>query len=339
MNPEQPTNLDQLTPPRPRTLPFSSWWPFIGGISAGLLLRFVFGVGAMGIYSAQSTPFTAMMASFIYLSPLLVGIVTVYIAERQRRRSWGYYFWAPFLANVLYVVGTLVIMIEGWICAILIIPLFAMIGMFGGVLMGIICRTTNWPKQTLYSVAILPFLAGSLETQVPLPDRIGTLERHIVIDAPPAEVWKSLMDADHIRPAEVDRAWMYRIGVPTPLAGITHETPDGLVREITMGKGIHFQQVSHDWQPQRYVHWQYRFAEDSIPARALDDHVKIGGRYFDLRNTTYTLTPHGDATGLSIRMQYRVSTQFNWYAEPIAELLIGNFEEVILDFYKRRSEA
>ena len=36
---------------------------------------------------------------------------------------------------------------------------------------------------------------------------------------------------------------------------------------------------------------------------------------------------------------YRVSTQFNWYAGPIAALLIGNFSEVILAFYRRRSEA
>ena len=41
----------------------------------------------------------------------------------------------------------------------------------------------------------------------------------------------------------------------------------------------------------------------------------------------------------AVRIAYRVSTQFNWYAGPIADLLIGNFSEVILAFYQRRSEA
>ncbi|MEJ0086617.1 MAG: hypothetical protein WDO72_13095 [Pseudomonadota bacterium] len=38
-------------------------------------------------------------------------------------------------------------------------------------------------------------------------------------------------------------------------------------------------------------------------------------------------------------MNYRVSTRFNWYAGPVADLLIGNFEENILRFYARRAEA
>lgn len=59
------------------------------------------------------------------------------------------------------------------------------------------------------------------------------------------------------------------------------------------------------------MHWTYRFYDDSFPAGALDDHVEIGGHYFDLLNTTYTLVPQGDVTELKIRMQYRISTQFN----------------------------
>jgi hypothetical protein len=71
----------------------------------------------------------------------------------------------------------------------------------------------------------------------------------------------------------------------------------------------------------------------------LDDHVRIGGHYFDLVDTSYELVPRGAGTELSIRMRYRVSTQFNWYAEPIARWLVGNFEETILAFYKRRGEG
>ena len=41
--------------------------------------------------------------------------------------------------------------------------------------------------------------------------------------------------------------------------------------------------------------------------------------------------------GSRIRIRYRVSTDFNWYADMVARLLIGNFEEVILRFYERRT--
>ena len=71
----------------------------------------------------------------------------------------------------------------------------------------------------------------------------------------------------------------------------------------------------------------------------LDDHVVVGGYYFDVKDTSYALKPNGDGTELRITMGYRVTTQFNWYAEPWARFLLGNFEEVVLDFYRRRSEA
>ncbi|MDH5824447.1 SRPBCC domain-containing protein [Luteimonas sp. RD2P54] len=314
------------------SLPFRLPWPILAGAGVGLVLRLFFSASPGQAYSA-------MAGSFILLTPIVVGAVTVYAAERQRRRSWRYYFFAPFLANVLFVVGTLLILIEGWICAILIVPLFATLGGLGGLAMGAICRWTRWPRHATYSIAVLPLLLGAFEPGTGLPRRLDGVERTVVIAAPPAEVWKQIHHADAIRPEEVDRGWMYRIGVPLPVSGITGETAEGRVRRIRMGKGIRFEQVVTEWIPERRVRFRYRFDADSIPPRALDDHVRIGGDYFDLGDTIYTLEPTGDATRLTLRMDYRVSTRFNWYAEPLAKLLIGNFEDTALEFYRQRSEA
>lgn len=314
------------------SLPYSKWAPLWAGTAAGVALRLVFS-------GKPGHSYAAMMAAFIYLSPLLVGAITVYVAESSRRRSWAYYIWAPFIANVLYVIGTLIINLEGVICAILIVPMFALLGSIGGLIMGAVCRATHWPRPIAYSLAVLPLVLGFVETGVPLPERVSVIERKVVIEAAPETVWRQISNVRDIRPDEVDNAWIYRIGVPLPEAGITQATPSGLVRRITMGKNIHFDQVVTDWVENRYVHWTYRFDEDSFPPYALDDHVVLGGHYFDVQDTSYTLTPKGSATELAIRMKYRVSTQFNWYAAPIAAFLFGNFEEVILDFYRRRSEA
>ena len=66
-------------------LPFSGWWPLVAGALSGIALRLVFMGKPGGIYAA-------MMGSFIYLAPLLVGIVTVCMAERRKRRSWAWFF-------------------------------------------------------------------------------------------------------------------------------------------------------------------------------------------------------------------------------------------------------
>jgi hypothetical protein len=277
--PENPA--EDGSPQRP--LPFSRWIPLLVGVLYGIVLRIWFSGNPGG-------PYAAMMGSFVYLAPFLVGAVTVYVAEKRQRRSWSYYLWASFLANQLFVLGTMLIMIEGLICVIVIAPLFGLIGMVGGFLMGIVCRWTKWPKHTLQSLAVLPFVLGGFEHRIPLPERISAVEKMQYVEAPPEQVWQHLMDARDITPKEVESAWMYRIGVPLPQAGVTEQTDQGLVRHVTMGKGIHFDQVATQWEAGRYVRWAYRFTNDSIPPRALDDHVKIGGHYFDLIDTESLLS-------------------------------------------------
>ena len=41
---------------------------------------------------------------------------------------------------------------------------------------------------------------------------------------------------------------------------------------------------------------------------------------------------------LRASINYRVSTRFNWYAQPVVALLLGNFEETTLRFYARRAQ-
>jgi hypothetical protein len=320
------------TAPREPSFPFSWLWPIAAGVLAGLALRFVFS-------GHPGHPYATMMASFIFLTPLVVGAVTVYVAERQRRRSWYYYFFSAFMANMFCVIGALLVLWEGLICAILIAPLFALFGGLGGLLMGAICRRTNWPGSSLYSFAALPLVMGFLETGLPMPDSFRSVERQVHINAAPGVVWRFLQNTGPMAPAEVEQGWIYRIGVPLPEIGVTEHSAQGSIRRIRMGKGIHFDQVVAEEQPGRYIRWTYRFAPDSVPPQALDDHVAIGGAYFDMLDTSYTLVPSGAGTDLRIRMHYRVSTQFNWYVVPIADALFGNFEETILGFYRRRSES
>lgn len=312
-------------------LPFSGWYPIGFGALIGIAFRMVFA-------GEDGKAFSPMLGSFLFVVPFLVGAVTVYIAERQERRSWSYYWWAGWMANVFCVFGTLVIAVEGLICAIVIVPLVMLEGGIGGLVMGAVCRKTNWPKQTLYSLAALPLVLGSIEPYWPMPTQWNTVERRLVIDATPEEIWQQIMEARNIQPEEMQRAWMYRIGVPLPISGIVEQTPQGLVRRIQMGKNIHFDQVFTEWQQNRFVAWSYHFDDDSVPPAALDDHVKIGGHYFNLGTTSYTLNPSGAQTELLIRMEYRLTTRFNWYANPIAQQLFSNFEDVVLEFYQRRSE-
>jgi uncharacterized protein YndB with AHSA1/START domain len=314
----------------PKTLLLSRLWPPVSGALAGVALRVIFSGRPDGPMAAMSMP-------FIYLVPILVGAVTVYFSERQKRRTWGYYARAAALANVWFVLGTLLIFIEGLICAVLIVPLFATLGALGGLLMGAICRYTNWPKQAVSLCVALPLALGGLATEPELPTRYGNVDRSVVVDAPPERVWHEILYAPAIHGNELEPTWLYRIGVPRPTSGITRPAEHGLVRRVTMGKGIYFDEVFAEVSEPSRLRWTYRFYKDSFPPGSLDEHVVIGGNYFDVRDTEYTLTPEGSRTLLTVRVGYRVSTQFNWYAYPLSRFLLGNLAESNLAYYRRRA--
>lgn len=313
-------------------LPFLLRYPILIGLTIGLFLRAVVFSGPAG--SALS----AMSSGFIWLSPLAMGATTVYLAELQRRRSIAYYLFAPMLSTLLMVLGCLSIMIEGLICAILIVPVLCLMGSVGGLLMGLICRYMNWPRTTLHSLIALPLLVALLGADGPGPQHLGTVERSVLIQANPAQVWALINHIPDIRTDEISQAWTYRIGVPRPLSGITVTEGTQHVRKVVWDKGVHFDEMIQDWEPQRHLRWTYRFAPDSVPAGALDDHVRIGGDYFDLNDTAYTLTSEGQAVRLHLRISYRLNTDFNLYANWLAQNLIGNFAETILTLYQQRAE-
>ncbi len=319
----------------PSRLPFGTYSklvPIACGMVFGLLLRLAFS-------GAPSSRWSAMVGAFIWLAPLATGAITVYLAERQQRRSWAYYAWAPALATLLVVIGSLLVLIEGLICAIVIVPLFTFMGMAGGLCMGLVCRLTRWPRHAAYGFAVLP-LAAALVLPQGAPAQVGQVERSLWINAPAAVVWQGINDIRNIQPSEVETSLAYRIGVPPPVEAVTVQEPHGThVRKIRWGKGVNFDEVIQDWEPGRHLRWTFRFGPDSIPAGALDDHVAIGGAYFDLNDTAYTLTPEAGGTRLHLRISYRLSTDFNTYANWWAQALLDNFALTVLQLYKTRLEG
>ena len=317
-------------------LPFARRFPVIAGALVGLLFR-------LGFSGVAGSRWSAMAGAFVWAVPVVVGMVTVYLAERQRRRSWGYYLGAPFLATCLFVLGSLLVLIEGLICAVIIVPLFGLLGSLGGLAMGVACRITGWSKPTLYAFGALPLLLGALVPAELVSDDRSSVERSRWIAAPPAVVWRQLTRLPDIRADEVEHGWAYRIGVPVPQSGVVEALDGdevgagGRLLQFRMGRGIRFDAEVTDWQPAQRLAFRYRFDRAEIPAGALDDHVRIGGQYFDLFDTAFELRPEHGGTRLVMRTHYRVSTQFNAYATGVAQLLLGNVSEVLLDLYASRS--
>lgn len=323
--------LHELHPGRRRTY----WFAVAIGAVYGLAARLIF---ENALWSRYATGHAggAMLVSFLFLTPLVIGAMTVYL--RRGAIGAGGAIVGPWLPMLIVLGLTAAFNIEGSICIVLAAPIFLIASSVGGLLMlGVLAVITPAPK--ILSVALLvPLLLGYGERDLAMVDSIRQSDESVLIDAPPAAIWRLINGARAITPAEMDRGLAWRIGVPYPMEAVTVDTPQGRVRKLRWQRGVHFDEPIVAWDENRFIQWHYLFAADSIPAGALDEHVRIGGQYFDLLDTSYRLAPEAGGTQLSIHVTYRVSTHFNWYAGTLARVLVDDSARTILGFYKQRSE-
>lgn len=301
------------------------------GAAYGILMRLIFS-------AARDSVLTTMSFSFAVLVPVIVGALTVYTAERYRRRSIKFYIFGPWLSVIAFVLGTGLMLLEGSICIVMALPLFLIEGSVGGLVMGLLIRWLRKPVRTLQSVAVLPLLVAMSQVVQETPNHYQEIVSSVYIDAPTNVIWEQIVNPYSIKPEEFATGIVYQMGVPRPIEAKTDFARIGGKRHARMERGVSFDEIITEWQLERKISWRYQFSENSFPPGSMDDHVVIGGQYFDLTNTSYILTPEANGTRLTIVINYRVSTQFNAYAVPMSTYLISNTADALLHFYKHRSE-
>lgn len=311
---------------------------FLLGAAYGLLMRLAFGMAPFLNPSARNMAGGPMLASFVILVPMVIGFYTVYAVRAEMPRL-GFALVAPWLPTLCFVGGTAVLLIEGSICIAMALPIFLLAASVGGLIAWGFLRVFEYRSGTLNSVLLLPLVMGCAEMNLPLPADTQETDASIQIAARPEVVWQLINHATGIQPAEMREGLAYRIGVPYPQQAVTEETTGGRVRRLRWDRGVQFDEPINAWEENRYIRWTYDFKPDTFPPGTLDEHVLIGGRYFDLTDTSYRLTPSSTGTRLDIVVHYRVSTNFNFYAAWWGRLMVDDAAATILKFYKARAEA
>jgi hypothetical protein len=231
-------------------------------------------------------------------------------------------------------------LLEGSICIALASPIFMVMAVFGGLGMGLVLRLSGAGRGVAQCVVALPLLVAPLENAAGSRSEIHEIQLQTTIHADPALIWGNIKNARDIRPEELGSSWVYAIGVPRPEEGLTEATPQGEVRWSRWSHGVRFRENILAQVPGHTVLWDFHFDESSVPPGVLDEHVRIGGRYFDLVDTRYDIEPLGNGDcSLSLTAHYRVTTGFNAYAAMWAGAMLRSAGGTVLHFYKYRSEA
>ena len=109
------------------------------------------------------------------------------------------------------------------------------------------------------------------------------------------------------------------------------------MRHASFAGGVLFLETVDVWDPEHRL--AFSIHADRIPSTTLDEHVRVGGQYFDVLRGEYRLEPLADgATRLHLSSQHRLTTDFNWYAHLWTDGVMDNVQENILLVIRERCE-
>ncbi|HKO17999.1 MAG TPA: hypothetical protein VJU82_03850, partial [Acidobacteriaceae bacterium] len=195
-------------------------------------------------------------------------------------------------------------------------------------------------RNTTYCLAIIPILIAFTEPHVGTPDQTRTVTSDIRIHAPASVVWDNIKTVPSIAPSELRPNWTHRIGFPRPIEATLSFEGVGGIRHATFERGVLFIETVNDWEPEHRLAFSIRADSANIPPATLDEHVTIGGRYFDVLNGEYRLEPlpAGDIL-LHLTSHQRLSTDFNGYAGLWTDAVMQSLQTSILQVIQHRCEA
>ena len=314
------------------------------GCAAGVALGVLFRILASA-HGPVPELIAVMSISFVVLAPFVIGFVAIYLAENAAPIRWWHWVLLPWLPIVICCAITMAFLIEGSICIAMYMPIAMVQASIGGVLGGYLVwrkRRRNEagpPPAVMMCVVFLPLLFNPLEERLLGRAEIRTVENTIEIQSPPQRVWKNIERVPLIDRSELPHAWSRDIGFPAPLeATLSHEGLGG-VRHATFAGGVLFIETVDEWDAEKKLGFSIKAQTEQIPATTLDEHVRIGGPYFDMLHGEYEIERlSADRVRLHLRSQHRVSTTLNFYARLWTSAVMSDLQRSILVVIKDRCE-
>jgi hypothetical protein len=281
-----------------------------------------------------------MSFGFVFILPLVLGFLTVISASDRQRRSAAYCTLAPLGTIALSLLVALLVGWEGTICLIMAAVIYAPLASVGGLVTFLVLKATQKKQvhsSVVASLLLLPVASAWVESQLELPRAHEQVNTQIEIAAPPSIIWQEII---RVRPiTEPLDGFFYKMGFPKPVeATLSHEGVGG-VRRASFERGLTFTETVDVWVPEQQLSFSIASAPDSVPPTTLDEHVVVGGRYFDVLRGTYRIGPGpGGGSILYLSSDIRISTRFNFYAGLWGRFLMHDIQSTILQVLKARAE-
>ena len=310
----------------------------------GLLYGIIYGLVARGIieleFNTGNNHTSGLMTlSFLFLAPMIIGFITTYV---NRDIQYGYKVIGlimPIFSIIGVILVTLIMQWEGLICALMAIPIFALMALLGGVL-GVKLFKRNPNRLQISILILLPMILAPIEQQIGLSEKMFYETTSILVEGSDVDIWKNITRVYTIDEQENQNSLFQFMGFPRPLEATLDTIAVGGIRIAKFDRGLYFTETVTKLIENKLLEFSIVADPNSIPPKALDEHVLVGGSYFDVLNGKYEIIPTKDKNIFKIDLtsQFRLSTNFNFYSGFWSKLIMRDIQSNILKVLKNRVE-
>ena len=279
--------------------------------------------------------------SFVASVPFALGALSVGIGRWTGSDNWlKHVLIGPSIALTLGLVITLLARIEAIFCIIMAIPILYPAAMLGGLIAHwLLPRNAKDTRLYISFAVFLPFIAAQVESTLNWPTEIKSIRNTITIDAPAEVIWKEIASVPAIEPEKIRDRWIYRIGFPKPIAATLDREGVGGIRTATFERDVSFFEIIKEWDYPRRLAFTIEADPEFIPHTAFDQHIIVGGRFYDVLDGIYEIEPiSATRTRLHLTSHHRLSTRFNAYAGWWSERIMDEIQGSILEVIRERAE-
>lgn len=298
------------------------------------VVRFVFNVQSL------DSLFALMSISFIFLVPFGIGALTIYLSQVEKVKSYSYRVMMPWIPIAVFLILTLLFNIEGWACWLMILPLFMLAASLGGLLAAKYKLKKYDRERTYISILVLlPFILSPVEQWVGSVANQYEAYTYIDLHASKAKIWQNVTRVRAIEQKQ-DKGWFTRtLGFPRPIRAELNYNGVGGYRKAIFDKGLIFHEQVTQYEDERRMRFTIKANPYEIPSTTMDEHVVIGGQYFDVLDGTYVLQKlNANTYRLHLYSHFKLTTTFNFYASWWAGLIMKDIQNNILQVIKERVE-
>ncbi len=303
------------------------------GIGLGVIYAFI---TMLIVQSSHKT----VSIGYVFVLPLILGALPVILSTKAQLKNYLTYLLAPWVSVLTFFYLSFITGFEGIICLVIIVGPFIVIGSLGAFIYRFIKLQSHEDnsKKLYISLAILLLVLGVESLTTPI-DYYGTVSTSVIINSSKEAVWANIKNVKSINENEIKPHFIHQIGIPKPINGELDFEGIGATRSITWEKGLKFKEVITKWDEGNRFEYNIVINPNDIPPNTLDEHVMIGGRYFDAIKGRYVIEEINENTiKLTLASTYRITSTVNFYGKYWADFIFADFHQMILEVVKGRSE-